>query len=164
MTHPAVDHYCAGFAQPLERLLARYGLQCAWIAADAEIPGTYWGAPEAGIIGPTVFLRNDTPLHSALHEAAHLICMDPGRRAHLHTDAGGEYAEEDAVCYLQIVLAQALGVGPEALCADMDAWGYTFRLGSALRWYREDAADARAWLLRAALITPAGAPTYALHA
>jgi hypothetical protein len=29
----------------------------------------------------------------------------------------------------------------------MDTWGYSFRLGSAERWFREDAEDAREWLL-----------------
>jgi hypothetical protein len=30
--------------------------------------------------------------------------------------------------------------------ADMDTWGYTFRLGSASAWFEHDADDARAWL------------------
>jgi hypothetical protein len=34
----------------------------------------------------------------------------------------------------------------------MDAWGYTFRLGSAARWFAEDADDARRWLLARGLI------------
>jgi hypothetical protein len=34
----------------------------------------------------------------------------------------------------------------------MDAWGYTFRLGSAARWYAEDADDARQWLLERGLL------------
>jgi hypothetical protein len=105
-------------------------------------------------------VRNDTPLHSALHEAAHVVCMDTDRRARLHTDAGGEYAEEDAVCYLQIVLARQLGVTVEKICADMDAWGYTFRLGSARAWFTHDADDARAWLLRHGLLTDSGVPTW----
>jgi hypothetical protein len=29
---------------------------------------------------------------------------------------------------------------------DMDAWGYSFRLGCTQRWFEEDAAEARAWL------------------
>jgi hypothetical protein len=37
-------------------------------------------------------------------------------------------------------------MGRERMCDDMDAWGYTFRLGSARRWFEEDAADAREWL------------------
>jgi len=40
--------------------------------------------------------------------------------------------------------------------ADMDAWGYSFRLGSAARWFAEDAADALEWLQRRQLIDVAG--------
>lgn len=82
--------------RPLSALLARYGLELERLADDAPIPGSYWGAPETGLVGTTVYVRADTPLHSALHEAAHLICMDGGRRARLHTDAGRDSAEEDA--------------------------------------------------------------------
>ena len=38
------------------------------------------------------------------------------------------------------------------LLADMDAWGYSFRLGSARRWFEEDAADASAWLTQRGLL------------
>jgi hypothetical protein len=141
-------------------LLARYGLQLRQVDETADIPGSYWGAPEAGLIGTTVHARPDTPLHSVLHEAAHVICMDEGRRARLNTDAGGEYCEEDAVCYLQIVLAQQLGVPARDICADMDEWGYTFRLGSAHAWFTQDAEDARRWLMGRGLITAAGMPTW----
>jgi hypothetical protein len=73
--------------------------------------------------------------------------MSPERRASLDRDAGGDHAEENAVCYLQILWAEALpGIGAARLMADMDAWGYSFRLGSAARWFREDAADAHEWL------------------
>ena len=33
------------------------------------------------------------------------------------------------------------------MCSDMDAWGYTFRLGSASAWFEHDADDARRWLV-----------------
>lgn len=145
---------------PLRALLARYGLRLELLPARAAIPGSYWGAPEAGVADATVYVRPDTPLHSALHEAAHVVCMDPERRAHLHTDAGGDYDEENAVCYLQILLARRLGIEAAALCADMDAWGYTFRLGSAWAWFTRDAGDARAWLRRHGMITAADAPTW----
>jgi hypothetical protein len=36
--------------------------------------------------------------------------------------------------------------------ADMDAWGYSFRLGSAARWFQEDADDARQWLAARGLL------------
>lgn len=148
----------------LAALLARYRLDLVAVADGAPIPGSYWGEPEAGIVGSTVYARADTPLHSVLHEAGHIICMDAARRARLDTDAGGEYAEEDAVCYLQIVLAGELGLGVAEACADMDAWGYTFRLGSAQAWFERDAADARAWLVRHGLLTESGVPTFRLRA
>ncbi|OQX16645.1 MAG: hypothetical protein BWK73_03460 [Thiothrix lacustris] len=138
-------------------LLANYGLLLERVADNAAIPGSYWHDDEAGIIGLTVFARQNTPLHSILHESCHIICMDETRRAALHTDAGGEYAEEDAVCYLQILLADHIpDVGRERMWQDMDAWGYTFRLGSAQRWFQEDAEDARAWLVHHGLLTPDG--------
>ena len=144
-------------------LLLRYDLALVPLAAGSSIPGSYWGAPEAGIVGGTVYARADTPVHSVLHEAAHVICMDAERRRRLHTDAGGDYAEEDAVCYLQIVLATELGLTVTQACADMDAWGYTFRLGSARAWYERDADDARAWLARHGLLTDRGEPTFQLR-
>ncbi|MBM4212130.1 MAG: hypothetical protein FJ179_00235 [Gammaproteobacteria bacterium] len=141
----------------LDGLFAGYGLTIADVAADAAIPGSYWGECEAGLIGSTLYLRADTPLHSALHEAAHYVCMDDVRRNGLERDAGGDVAEENAVCYLQILWADALpAVGREELMTDMDAWGYSFRLGSAARWFAEDAADALEWLQRRQLIDVAG--------
>jgi hypothetical protein len=128
-------------------LLARHGLDLVPVADGAPIPGSYWGEPEAGIIGNTVHARADTPVHSMLHEACHLIVLPPERRAAVHTDATDSVAEEDATCYLQIVLADALpGVGSARLMADMDAWGYTYRLGSTRAWFEQDADDARQWL------------------
>jgi len=144
-------------------LLARYGLKLVTLAEGVAITGSYWGESEAGLVGSTIYIRADTPVHSALHEACHVICMDELRRAALNTDAGGEYAEEDAVCYLQIVLAGELGLTPAAICADMDEWGYTFRLGAALAWYEHDADDARAWLIRHGLLGANGAPTFRLR-
>jgi hypothetical protein len=41
----------------------------------------------------------------------------------------------------------------------MDAWGYSFRLGSTRAWFESDAADARDWLLAARLIDAQGRPT-----
>jgi hypothetical protein len=148
----------------LVALLARYGLTLVRVAGDTAIPGSYWGESEAGIVGRTVYARHDTPLHSLLHEAGHVICMDEARRARLDTDAGGDYAEEDAVCYLQIVLAGTLGITPAAICADMDAWGYTFRLGSAYAWFTGDADDARRWLVAHRLLTDVGELTWSLRA
>jgi hypothetical protein len=134
-------------------LLSRYGLAFATVPAGEAIPGSYWGESEAGLIGATVYARADTPVHSLLHEAAHLLVMPPERRATVHTDASDCQREEDAACYLQILLADALpGIGRERLMADMDAWGYTFRLGSARAWFEHDAGDARAFLAERGLL------------
>src|SRR5690242_1617831 len=95
-------------ADALHALLQPYGLQIEWIAADALIPGSHWGESEAGLVGDRLYIRDDTPVHSALHEACHFICMDDERRATLHTDAGGIDLEECGVCYLQILLADRL--------------------------------------------------------
>jgi len=142
-------------------LLNRYGLQCVALAADESIPGSYWGDSEAGLIGARLYYRSDTPLHSVLHEAGHFICMTEDRRPQLERDAGGDFDEENGVCYLQILLAGELpGAGRERMCQDMDAWGYTFRLGSARAWFEQDATDAHAWLLGRGLIDSAARPTW----
>jgi len=71
----------------------------------------------------------------------------------VHTDATDSIEEEDATCYLQIVLADALpGVGRARMQADMDAWGYSFRLGSARAWFEQDASEARQLLIARGLI------------
>lgn len=128
-------------------LLSRHGLALERVPESAAIPGSFWGDEEAGLIGCTVYARADTPVHSLLHEACHLIVMPPGRRSAVHTDATDSVPEEDAACYLQILLADALpGVGRERLMADMDAWGYSFRLGSTRAWFERDAEDAQAFL------------------
>jgi hypothetical protein len=147
----------------LSLLLDRFGLELVLVAPQTVIPGSYWGEREAGLIGSKIYARLDTPLHSVLHEGAHFVCMSPERRAGLDTDAGGDDAEESAVCYLQILLAKALRLELERMCGDMDDWGYSFRLGSAARWFAEDAEDARAWLLEQGLIEARGAIAYTLR-
>ena len=143
-------------------LLERYGLDLVLVAPEQVIPGSYWGEREAGLIGAKIYARLDTPLHSVLHETAHFACMTPERRAGLDTDAGGDDAEESAVCYLQLILSESLpNVGRQRLCRDMDDWGYSFRLGSTAAWFAEDAEDARAWLMRHGLLDPQGRLTYA---
>jgi hypothetical protein len=137
----------------LALLLQRFGLELVLVAQQEDIPGSYWGEREAGLIADRLYARLDTPVHSVLHETSHYVCMTPERRAGLERDAGGDDLEESAVCYLQILLADELPrLGRERLCADMDAWGYSFRLGSARTWFETDAADARNWLRGHALI------------
>ena len=146
----------------LELLLDGYGLSLQVVAPEEIIPGSYWGEREAGLIGTKIYARLDTPLHSVLHETAHFICMSAERRAGLDTDAGGDDAEESAVCYLQVVLAETLpAVSRERMCRDMDDWGYSFRLGSAGTWFAEDASDARDWLIAHRLLDSQGRITHA---
>lgn len=128
-------------------LLARYGLQLHRIADGEPIPGSFWGECEAGLIGHNVYARGDTPVHSLLHEAAHLIVLPSEKRAQVHTDATDSVEEEDAVCVLQALLGDALpGVGRDRVLADMDGWGYTFRLGSARAYFEHDSDSAWEWL------------------
>jgi hypothetical protein len=146
-----------GFGAPAA-LLARHGLVLVRVADGEDIPGSYWGECEAGLVGMQVFARGDTPVHSLLHEACHLLVMPAERRAAVHTDATDSVAEEDAACYLQILLADSLpGVGRARLMADMDAWGYSFRLGSARAWFETDAEDAAAFV-RSRFPATAGPP------
>ena len=155
---------CRGRVPEIEKLLLKYTLTIKAVNNDAPIPGSYWGESEAGVIRSMLYIREDTPLHSALHEACHYICMESERRAQLHTDAGGDYDEENGVCYLQIILADELGdYSADQIMHDMDRWGYTFRLGSARAWFEEDAEDARQWLLKAGIIDCFSNPTWKLR-
>ena len=148
-------------------LVAHTPLRCG-IAASRQPtsrPGSYWGESEAGLRANVLYVRADTPLHSLLHELSHFVCMSPERRAGLDRDAGGDDAEECAVCYLQILLADELPqLGRERMFADMDAWGYTFRLGNSRVWFEHDAADARTWLSESGLIEENYRPTFRLKA
>lgn len=147
--------------EAIVRLLTRYGIEPVALADGMAIPGSYWGDSEAGLIGGQLYFRPDTPLHSVLHEACHFVCMSEARRGRLERDAGGDYDEENAVCYLQIVLADEIAeAGRMRMCSDMDAWGYTFRLGSAQNWFEQDADDARQWLMRHRVIDAAGRLTW----
>ena len=134
--------------ESLIALLAARGLGLEWVADGSDIPGSYWGAPEAGLNGAQIFARADTPLHSILHEASHYFCMGAARRVGLNTDAGGDEFEESAVCFLSILLAAQIATFDQAtMLQDMDTWGYSFRLGSAAAWFAEDAQDAQDWLI-----------------
>jgi hypothetical protein len=59
------------------------------------------------------------------------------------------------------VLADELpGVGRRRLMTDMDAWGYSFRLGSTRAWFEQDATNARRWLIARGLLDEEGAPVF----
>lgn len=144
----------------LENLLAPYAMSVKIVPSNKPIPGSFWGDLEAGLIKNKLYVQPETPVHSALHEACHYICLDTKRRNQLDTDAGGDYDEENAVCYLQIVLAAKLnGCSADIIMENMDSWGYTFRLGSATAWFSKDAEDARQWLIKEKIIDPHNEPT-----
>jgi len=148
----------------LDALLHRYGFKLVLQQDGSTIRGSYWGDSEAGIIGRTVYVRGDTPIHSLLHETCHLICMTEDRRSGLDRDAGGDDLEESAVCYLQIVLADHIdSVGRERLMLDMDAWGYSFRLGNTRDWFESDAEDAREFLMNHGLLNVSGDASFRLR-
>src|SRR5687767_13342792 len=147
----------------LVELTRRCGVELVQSATDSPPTGWYWGESEAGLRGNVLYVRPDTPLHSLLHELSHFVCMSPQRRAALDRDAGGDDDEESAVCYLQILLADELPMlGRARMLRDMDAWGYTFRLGSAQAWFEKDAVDARRWLRRHGIVDEAGRPSFLL--
>ena len=148
----------------LQILLDRYKMKIKLVNNNHSIPGSFWQPPEAGLIGNTLYIRNDTPVHSALHESCHYICMDEHRRKNLDTNAGGDYQEEDGVCYLQILLSDTIPeMKQQRMFSDMDAWGYSFRLGSAKAWFDRDAEDAFDWLVENKIITAACIPTWTVR-
>lgn len=148
----------------LQHLLSRFGLSILFVDDKQAIPGSWFGDSEAGLIGNNLYIRQDTPVHSALHESCHFICMDQQRREHLHTNVGGDYDEENAVCYLQILLADFIPEMKQArMLSDMDEWGYTFRLGSSRAWFEQDAGDALAWLLEHQLIDQQQKPLWRIR-
>ncbi|MBP3194486.1 MAG: hypothetical protein J6M05_02315 [Cardiobacteriaceae bacterium] len=162
-TAPKVQLLSEINCQNLCNLLLKFGLKTEFVADGADIPGTYWGEPEAGLISDTLFVRRDTPVHSALHEAAHWICMDDKRRRNLHTEAGGTVMEECAVNWLQILLAEELSdVGRENMLADMTAWKYSYREGSVYAWLKGDGLEARDWLIEKQIINKDGELTFSV--
>lgn len=145
-------------------LLSRYNLSLNITQPNLDIPGSFWGDEEAGLITNNIYAREDTPVHSLLHESCHYICMDQARRESLHTNAGGTSDEENAVCYLQIILSkELLFMGSERMMNDMDSWGYNFRLGSCKAWFEQDTKDEFKWLLKHSLIKTDNTPTFTLR-
>ena len=148
----------------IRALAGCYGVGLEELGTEASIATSFWGEPEAGISRAGVHIRADTPVHSFLHELCHIVCMTAQRRAHLERNAGGSVAEECAVCYLQILLAECIPDYSVQRClADMDSWGYSFREGCAAAWFVGDGRDARQWLISHGLIDAAGRPTWRLR-
>ena len=143
------------------------------VAGEAALPG---GAERAGhaAAGLAGDAHRDALAGGAARRVAHQHALD--QRAVVQSPqrlaggavVGGDGADlveqpreqrgaESAACYLQLLLADALpGIGRERLAEDMDRWGYSFRLGDTRSWFSSDAADARAWLVAADIIDPAG--------
>lgn len=148
----------------LRPILDRYQLSLTMVSTDSDIPHSFWGAPEAGRHQSTLFAREDTPIHSLLHEMAHFICMPSAQRQHDSHDAGGSALIENACCFLQIVLSDHIPAFSQSIhMHDMDSWGYNFRLGSTARWFYADSDDAREWLLSQSLIDQDCQPTWMLR-
>ncbi|MDZ4811262.1 MAG: hypothetical protein SGI99_01430 [Pseudomonadota bacterium] len=159
-----VLRYAALDPHLLRRLLNSYELELIEVGERAPIPGCFWGLPEAGVIADQVYVRADTPVHSLLHEACHLILLPRAIRQRVHTDASDCQLEEDATCLLQLVLSDRIvGFGLDRACVDMDAWGYSFRLGSARAWFDHDAEDARQFLIDRGLLSADSSPIPALR-
>jgi hypothetical protein len=148
----------------LEPILMAYSMRIIELSENQHIPYSFWGESEAGRLRDTLYVRGDTPLHSVLHELCHYICMPNTERAKDLVDAAGSAAEENACCFFQIVLAGFIDSYDQSrLLQDMDTWGYSFRLGSAIRWYTEDAEDTRQWLIEQQVLLPNNQPTWQLR-
>lgn len=148
----------------LTSLLWKYRLSLEEVGPKQDIPHSYWGAPEAGRCKATMYVRADTPIHSVLHEAAHYICMPPQQRKVTYVDAEGSLLEENASCYLQIILADFIqGMNRHILMHDMDTWGYSFRLGSTARWFFVDSSDAYEWLVAKNILASSSLPSWQLR-
>jgi hypothetical protein len=157
-------HYENIDSASVKDLLNNYGIEVICLHNDKDIPYSFWGQPEAGRLGATLYVRKDTPIHSVLHEACHFICMSAKQRFIEAVDAKGSAQEENATCYLQIIFADHIhGYCKEQILKDMDAWGYSFRLGSAQDWFTKDAEDTYAWLIDEQILSPLGVPTWCLR-
>ena len=147
--------------EAIRPLFDRYQLRLHEVLPDNDIPYSFWGAPEAGRQQSVLYAREDTPIHSILHEACHFICMPPALRNSPNSDAGGSALEENACCFLQLLLSDYIpGFNQNIHLHDMNIWGYNFRLGSSARWFYADSDDARTWLMNYGIINQANKPTW----
>ncbi|MDB2544126.1 hypothetical protein N9X63_03545 [Woeseiaceae bacterium] len=51
----------------LNNLINKYHFKLKILADHETIPASFWGDPEAGLIGKTIFVKKITPLHSFFH-------------------------------------------------------------------------------------------------
>ncbi|MFK7816529.1 MAG: hypothetical protein AB8B92_09340 [Gammaproteobacteria bacterium] len=150
--------------ESVKNLLNHYGIKVNHFDNHTDIPHSFWGNPEAGRLRDQLFIRGDTPIHSVLHEACHYICMPAEQRSAMLVDAKGTAEEENATCYLQILLAgHIVGYSRTQILKDMDDWGYSFRLGSAFAWFTQDAQDTQTWLINKQIINQQQMPTWKLR-
>ena len=110
------------------------------------------------MIGATVYARADTPVHSLLHEAGHLIVLPPERRAAraYRRHRFGRRRRRGLRAAGRCSATRCRASAATRVLADMDAWGYTFRLGSARAYVEHDAADAWRWLREHGLVDAGG--------
>lgn len=165
-SRPNSDMHSLKNIQPpsLRPLFDHYQLNLKEVDINNDIPYSFWGAPEAGRFQSTLYAREDTPIHSLLHEACHFICMSPQQRHADSHDAGGSALIENACCFLQLVLSDHIPNFNLAIhMHDMNTWGYNFRLGSVARWFYADSDDASQWLIRQKIIDNQFQPTWQLR-
>ena len=119
-------------------------------------------------VTPALFARYGTPLALAGATSAELepIIKPTGFfRAKsksligMATAIAGQHGGE--VPNTMEALVELPGVGRERIWADMDAWGYTFRLGSSRAFFERDAAEAFALLRARGLVGPGENPCLA---
>ena len=102
-----------------DELLSAYGLELITLTLDAEIPASYWGAPEAGIAGQCVFVRADTPAHSLLHDAGlsgrSLFNVDFDERGRAWIASANRLASARSAVFVSIQRMSAKGAAPSDL-------------------------------------------------
>ena len=90
--------------------------------------------------------------------------MPATQRTDPQVDARGSAREENATCYLQILLSDHIeNYDRNQLMQDMDDWGYSFRLGSANAWFYQDADEVCQWLIKHQIINKGGEVTWNLR-
>ena len=89
-------------------------LRSSWWRPAGRFPAVTGARPKRASRAMSLYARPDTPLHSVLHEAASLHLHVARAARGLDRDAGGDDAEECAVCYLQISEPAAGGRRPGA--------------------------------------------------